>query len=87
MKWSKQTFKTRRKDWCQAAKKERQKPLSSQRTPTPIQKTESMEANINKILKQTEGSDQIKKDLNELAEKNKDDNKILLDIKEELTKY
>ena len=50
----------------------------------------SIEADIAKILKQTEGIDQIKKDLkvlNELAEKNKDDHKILLEIKNELTSY
>ena len=50
----------------------------------------SMEADIAKILKQTEGIEQIRKDLkglNDLAEKNKDDDKILLKIKGELTSY
>ena len=50
----------------------------------------SIEADIAKILKQTEGIEQIKKDLkvlNDLAEKNKDDHKILLEIKIELTSY
>ena len=50
----------------------------------------SIEADIAKILKQTEGIEQIKKDLkvlNDLAEKNKDDHKILLEIKSELTSY
>ena len=49
-----------------------------------------MEADIATILRQTSGIDQIKKDLkvlNEFAEKNKDDHKILLDIKDELTSY
>ena len=49
-----------------------------------------MEANIAKILKQTEGIEQIKKGLkvlNDLAEKNKDNHKILLDIKGVLTIY
>ena len=49
-----------------------------------------MEAEIAKILKQTSGIDQIKKDLkvlNELAEKNKDDHNILFEIKDELTSY
>ena len=45
---------------------------------------------MDKILKQTQGIDQIKKDLrvlNDLAEKNKDDHKILLEIKDELTQF
>ena len=49
-----------------------------------------MEADIATILRQTSGIDQIKKDLkvlNEFAEKNNDDHKILLDIKDELTSY
>ena len=49
-----------------------------------------MEANIDKILKQTEGIEQIKKDLkvlNDLADKNKDDHKTLLEIKDEFTSY
>ena len=49
-----------------------------------------MKANIAKIFKQTEGIEQIKKDLkalNDLANRNKDDHKLLLDIKGNLTKY
>ena len=59
-------------------------------TVNAIDMAKSIEADIAKILKQTEGIDQIKKDLkvlNELAEKNKDDHKILLEIKNELTSY
>ena len=59
-------------------------------TVNAIDMAKSIESDIAKILKQTEGIDQIKKDLkvlNELAEKNKDDHKILLEIKNELTSY